>query len=264
MARVAAADGIETIVATPHVSYDYPTDPAENRRAGGGGQRGAGGRGDRVDGGGGSGGRALAAPRDRQAAPAQACVGRGRTCSWSRRTASCPTRSSGWSSSSRWTGSGRCWAHVERCPGVGSKPGAARADGGAGGGLLDHRVVRDRALRHKRSATSRATCSGEGWFTTWPRTLMGRVGGRRSCPASREAVERDAAVQDVWEWVTSAVPRPWWPGPTFRRRRRPAPPPGGRAAWRRVMRSGARRAAGLNARVPRGSSVSSESARLCA
>jgi protein-tyrosine phosphatase len=29
MARVAAADGIETIVATPHVSYDYPTDPGE-------------------------------------------------------------------------------------------------------------------------------------------------------------------------------------------------------------------------------------------
>jgi len=230
------ADGIETIVATPHVSYDYPTDPAE-----------IGGRVAEVN-------AALAAegialtvvggaevalsrlPRDRQAAPAQGVRGGGPYLLVE------PPHSFVSDSLERLVfelqvdGFRPVLAHVERCPGVGSS--RSGSSGWRSGGWSARSPRRPRpGASAQRSATSRATCSGEGWFTTWPRTLMGRwaAAGAVRLPGGRGARRSRAGCLGVGS--RAPFRRPWCRGRPSGGAAGPRHPRGGGAAWRRVMRS---------------------------
>ena len=237
MARVAAADGIETIVATPHVSYDYPTDPAEIA-----------GRVEEVNAALAAEGVPLTVVGGAEVALSRlleidrpllrkACVGEGTYLLVE------PPHSFVSDSLERLVfdlqadGFRPVLAHIERCPGLGSKP---------------ERVER---LAERGAVCSITASSATGRFGTTVRNITRELlrrglvhdvasdahGPRGRAPelsACREAVERDAAVEDVWEWVTSAVPAAVVAG-----RDVPEAPPAraaagrGGAAWQRVVRS---------------------------
>jgi protein-tyrosine phosphatase len=233
MGRIAAEDGIATIVATPHVSDDYPTDPGEILQRVSEVNAAFAQAGVAVDV---VGGAEVALGRlldlDRPALES-VCIGDGPYLLVEPPHGFVPDSLERLLFDLQVDGFRPVLAHVERCAGLASKPeriaelaerGMVCSITGASAtgrfGTAVRKATRDllrRGLVHDVASDAHST--------------------RQRTPqlsAARQAVERDAAVEDAWAWLTQSVPAAVVAGFEVPQSP-PARPEGG--AWQKVVRA---------------------------